>query len=208
MKKYLFLAIALLSFFASTGSKAVPIVDTGHSYTGTGGYVLSSSQWWAGKFSIDQPYLVTDVQGWIWYEVGPLGYVSGYPIPQTATAALYSDIGGVPGVQLYSSVFSVPVGNLVDWYGVTNQTWYLGIGTYWAAFEVQPLQTLSGGIAYLAPNPLSSYAIHSQANGLDWIAMQGLDIAMRVSGDNVVPIPNTAILLIPCLAFLGLRRKN
>ena len=174
------------------------IVDTGPGGPIIGGTSFGSFQWVAAEFSITDPYSVTDVHAWI-------GSVTG----GTATAALYTDSGGIPGTELFSSAFTVAAG-VNDWYGQSGLDWGVTAGTYWVAFEVRPENSLPHGVfPAFFPEPLDTYAINF---GSGYLLEEDAAFGVRVLGTvAAIPEPETYAMLLAGLAVLGFasrRRKR
>src|SRR3989338_7374321 len=105
---------------------ALFIVDTGQPTT-DGGYYLSSIQWLAAEFTLNQAYTLTGVYSWM----------GGYPTPDYATLAIYGDGGEIPDVsdELYSQSFFVSSGggSSYNWHGPSGLNLPLPAGSYWVA---------------------------------------------------------------------------
>jgi hypothetical protein len=167
----------LTSIVLNSSAFGVTIVDTGPGPDAFGGYDLSRDQWFAGKFSTSEQFIITDVKGWMastWYGDG------------TATAVIYSDGGTIPGTELFSARFTVP-GNYESistsdlWYGPSGLNWPLGSGTYWVAFEVRGGDGLDG---YM-PFPVSSFievAVYSYNRGPGYQqSSHPIEVGFRIS---------------------------
>lgn len=147
----------------------------------------SCSQSSALKLSLANSYNITGIQGYL-TGIGGGGL----------TLALYSEVNGLPGDELYSSVFSVSdltSSQGSEWAGASNVSWSVSPGDYWASFEVRSGQTYSGGLRIFTAFPLAvknesfpQWTLFGSGNG----AGDGL----VVSGNMVSPIP------VPAAAWL------
>jgi len=155
-------------------------------------------QWLAGGFTLGSDSLITGIEGRIGWDEGDL------------TLAIYSDAGNLPGSKLYSAAFHAD--RDFDWYGRDNLNWLLGAGNYWVAFELEPSQSYSGGMAGGAPNPMPREAIKSVMYGTDWEAYGPMGLGVRISGQTSgtsVPEPmSLALLGIGALGLLAQHRRR
>ena len=193
---YKFIVLAAVALLLSTNINASIIVDTGTGPIGVllPGYSLDGSQHLAGKFTTSNDYTIDSIEGWISY--------SG--INTFGTIAIYSDVGGLPGAELYSSIFE-GAGNNAQWLGVSGIALDLTAGTYWAAFEVRPEQTMSAAMPYPVTSPLSAYAYYPVYDGT-WFDGGALDFGVRIS---TIPVPAAVWLFgSGLISLIGLARKK
>ncbi len=191
------LIIGLLLFAPET--RASVLVDTGSPATTQTGAVTvcgscdtnSSAQSVALQFSLTNSYDITSIQGFLWYNT----------TPGSLTLALYSDLNGLPGTQLYASQFiddsGQPMsgfGGLVGWSGLSGINWTVSPGNYWASFEVRSGQTFFGALPFPAPIELQA-AVKNYAYP-NWNANGGAGGGLIVSGDlTPIPLPAPSYLL-------------
>jgi hypothetical protein len=195
--------VAFLLTLITSVSNAAFIVDTGAGTSSVvGGLILGEytgagiTQWLAGQFTTASRYTLVSVEGWISLsEPGTFG-----------TVAIYSDSGGLPGTELFSSTFE-GAGFDPQWLGVTGRAWDLAPGTYWAAFEVRLGQTLEAAMDDVIPNPLAAYAIATPHPELgDPYILEDLAVGIRI---GAVPLPPALFLFATgLLGLVGVARRE
>jgi len=156
---------------------------------------LDSSQWLAQQFTLNNAYSVSSVQGWM-----------GAYVPGLVTLVVYTDQSSSPGVELFSSVFSVQ-DRLNSWNGVQDMSLQLNAGTYWAAFEVGDIDGMRG---YMGGDALYQVGSFAYGHGNSWATQSNQGLGLRVEGDAfVVPVaPTVNLVLIGLLAvFVVVRPK-
>ena len=184
-------------FIASVPAYTAIIVDTG---TGSSQFDLSNYQWLSAQFTIDQPYELTDIEGYF----GTYRFGTGI-----VTLAIYDDSSGgeLPDInnERFSDTFSWPTSGPV-WSGLNGISWSLPAGTYWVSFEVRDdEETGYVAIRYNVSNPLSNYARTISAG--DWLADDSANIGVKILG-NPVPVPGALWLLgSGLIGIVGIRRK-
>ncbi len=201
MRKIAIIVLFIISFSVTGFCAITPIIDTGTNYGGTpyglfGGISTGEAYQWIGnEVTINENYTITGVEG----------FLKGSPsIPRSATVALYSDAGSLPGVELYSKAFFV--GTVDGWHGVNDVSWDLSPGTYWAAFEVRTGQSYGGVYYSSAVNPLQNYAVKDNRLGV-WHTFEG-ETALRVYAATV-PVPSSLFLFgFGLLGLVGVNRKK
>ncbi len=185
-------AIALMgsSVYAAT------IVDTGSGTAFGSTWGLSGGQFLAAEFSVTDATTITSIEGWL------------EDLGGSATIALYSDGGNVPGAELFSSGFSSTgaVGDFI-WMGLSGLSWNVSAGTYWVAYEVRAGDTYSGRMQGASTNPIITEAFY---DGVSWAQFDALDIGVRVSGDiSAVPVPAAVWLFgSGLIGLLGVARSG
>jgi len=179
--------VALLALLAAP-AQATMVVDTGYQSTNVG---IEQNFYYAGKFHIDQEYLISRVQGYLLYQSGAT----------TLTAAILNDAGSTPGTTtIWSQNFTAT--STAGWQGPSALSWYLPAGDYWVSIEVLSGSTFVGR-QYFPATALAQNAIH-RLSPPGW----GLDSAgksFQVEG-TPVPLPPTVWLLGAGLLGLGVRR--
>jgi hypothetical protein len=193
MKKLSLITVGFMLILFVSGAHAALLVDTGEDPEATKPK-LSSSQWLAGEFVLDNTSTITDIEGWMQEK------------PGTVTIAIRNDGGEVPGSEIYSQSFELvgPVFTL-EWHGISSLSWLLNPGTYWVSFEIREGSTYDGMMGRGA-NPLLNNAYYE--NGA-WVPYDGTNTPVRIQGDvGAVPIPGAIWLLgSGLIGLVGLRKK-
>lgn len=147
-------------------------------------------QYWAGQFTLTNAYTIESVSGWM----GGMA-IGGIDIK------LYADGGEVPGAELFSQSFVAATYTFAPrWENFQGLNWNVGAGTYWVAFEPQPLDMYGSGFSTTmlvgAPSPLSGYAISNEVSS-GYRAENGSTLGFRVEGTAAaVPEPESYALML------------
>lgn len=154
-------------------------------------------QYWAGEFTLTNAYTIDSVSGWM----GGMA-IGGIDIK------LYADGGEVPGAELFSQSFvAATYTSDPRWENFQGLNWSVGAGTYWVAFEPQPLDMYGSGFSTTmlvgAPSPLSGYAISNDVSP-GYRAENGFTLGFRVEGTAAaVPEPESYALMLAGLALVA-----
>jgi hypothetical protein len=199
--------LAMLGVVAS--AHAMYIVDTGPGPDTSGtptGLLLEDGARYAGEFSISEAYTISSIE-W-WGQITKTSDSGSDPL----RAVIYSDVGDVPGSQLFAATFgTTAVGGGGDfpahWFGVSGLDWLLDAGTYWVSLEHVTTLAITLNPGTLVPSadaPLGNYA--SRPPDQAWVANDTLDFAVRIS--TAVPEPTTLALLSLGLVGIGFTRRR
>lgn len=212
MKKFLLFVTICLMFAAPV--MAATIVDTGAGNSlGSGGYTLSTSQWLAAEFDLDQDYHITGLYGWM---------ANNNQTGKHFTISIYGDGGEIPDTSnlLYSNSAMISGTNgQANWEGY-DITWtdangntgqFLTAGTYWIAFELRTINYSDPYAGYMpndAPNELGNEAFNSTGS---WSEHDDLSLGVQVFG-TAAPVPEPTAMILFGFGLLGLvgvsRRKK
>ena len=181
MRSWMIALVCAAAAMPLTASAQV-LVDTGAGGDlSSGGFLLTSSQSLAGKFTLANAATLSSVQGWIG------GHAAG-----TLTAAIYSG-DYTPETLLYSDSFSMGANG---WQGVSGEHWGLGAGSYWVVFGSTGLSWMAEGV----PSPLPAYAVTRNGN---WSRQDTLNLGVRIYGASPAPEPATWALMLGGFGVVG-----
>lgn len=201
------LVIIILVSCVSTSLQAAStyVVDTGPGPPFfSEGASITSNQEIAGKFSLEHPYVITEVAGWLQQFDATYG--------GSAKARLYADLSGRPGELLFERDFALTPPNLsAGWLGPTDLSWGVGEGTYWAGFAREippPFGEVDiwwpAGAAY----SLEDVAFRSSWGSWTWYLSDERSLGLRISAIAVVPLPPALLLLGTGVAALLVNRHR
>jgi len=186
----LLLLVAGLLHFSAPAVQATYVIDTGE---GSGpAPSIHYNQYFAGFFSVDDPWYINSIQGYM-YENGSSGGV--------ISAVLY-DTGHTP---LISWNFTLADNAPLDWYGVSGLNYYLAPGSYWVGLKPSgPTPFVQGAMPTGVLHPLSNYAMIQLGT---WYTTSN-DVGFRIDG-TPVPLPGAVWLLgAGLLGLVGWRRRK
>ncbi len=192
------LALLIVLTLVSINAQAVVIVDTGGNASGTN-YILSPGQYFAGQFTTDLNYTVSDVSAF--FSSSSAGDL---------TLGIYNNSSDNVGTAVFEQSFSVAANSTAGWYGLSGLNWSLASGTYWIALIPD---SVFGGIHYgNAPSPLDDYVLGSTFAPAGWRSNDGtrydqLELGFRIE-EHTVPTPAPLALLGLGLAAFGYTRKR
>jgi hypothetical protein len=129
------MVLGIMVLCITAGTVYAYLIDTGQGATVGIGYNISSNQYLAAEFYLDQPSIITGIEGWINCST------SGNLI-----VAIYTDGGEVPGTKLHSAEFFAISQSASNWKGPTALNWNLESGTYWVAFETPTSEAAYAGM--------------------------------------------------------------
>ncbi len=204
-KNWILVLTAIVICLGATVAQADLIVDTGNpELPFESGLLLKyPEEWIAGKFTLDQAYIITQVQGLIggWRSdmAGDINAVIRAADPTNQN---------LPGKILWTASFTPTQYGQFIWQGPDALTWYLTTGSYWLAFEVPSSSNFYGVMKDNAVTPLVEYAT-SPGTGIYSEYQPNMKTGFRIYADAAaVPVPGALWLMGSGLVgLMGLRRK-
>ena len=179
MNRKLFLSLAICLLLVGTAQADLKLVDTGQPSNTTGGMGLVYPQTLLAQFVLNQPAIVTSIQGWV--NVTHAGNMS---------VQIYRDNGDVPGAFVTSQMLTVATTG-ASWVGATSLNWPLRAGTYWVGFWGSMI--FDGTMPGPAPAPLGKEG-YINPSGTPFVRADSMDIGVKING-NPVTNPNLLLLL-------------
>lgn len=179
MNRNLFLSLAISLLLIGTAQADLKLVDTGQPANATGGMSLVYPQTLLAQFVLNQPAIITSIQGWI--NVTQAGNLQ---------VQIYQDNGDVPGALVKVQMFSV-AGTGAHWVGASSLNWPLRPGTYWVGFL--GMMNFSGTMPGPAPTPLEKEG-YIPIPATPFVRADNMDIGVRIDG-NPITNPNLLLLL-------------
>ena len=190
--------VVVLMIAGSAQGASFYVVDTGPGGS-IGGLTLTTQQWLGAKITLDQPYTITSIEGWMVYT----STVFSLPV----WTVIYGDAGEVPDTSdmRFEQQFDLlPSGGAPGWNGVQGLALNLDAGDYWVAFEVRDQGAIgSGAMPPTTLQQLDDYAYWTSAGG--WTGNDSANLGIRI---GAIPEPGTASLLTLGLALLMLQRRR
>ena len=171
------LAVAGTSVSITQGAPPVIVdtgipLNTGVSFSFHGNTI--SELWWAGRFTLDQAFTLTDIS----YYLTP-------HYPGTVTVAIYAGAGvPVVGSELFRGTFRGDSSGRTDWYGISGVSWALAPGTYWIAFEARGKDDYYSVLPSEVPFPMEAVAAYRPWQG-GYVMETPEGFGVRVSGKGV-----------------------
>jgi probable HAF family extracellular repeat protein len=167
MNKFLVLmGIAALSLILAGPAPGAMILDTGPSPEYH--WMLSKTQWLAGKFTTTQAWNVGAMRG----DISTIA-------AGAVNVTIYTDASNLPGTPVFTKTFQSQPAGFKGWQGTNGFAGILAAGSYWIAFEVPASSTFDGDYGGLTP-PLSPMSPEAGKQGGPWYSAGSLNLAARI----------------------------
>ncbi|MEZ5569084.1 MAG: hypothetical protein R3E54_12195 [Halioglobus sp.] len=179
------------------------IIDTGEPIQkNAGGTLRAGVQELAGYITLDSPYTLNSIEGWM----------SGEVIVGTFNLMVLGSLDDKPNdLDVYFDSkadyrFGSPQGG---YNGVYDIDLDLASGNYWIVFGVDEFQTFRGFMPMDSPKPLENGAARGTWSNWEWRTSTGYDISLRIDAElHEISTPPTAALLVMALLLLQTRLRR
>jgi len=180
----------MITFLFCSNAFAITIVDTGAPSPLNQRSNLHQTQWLAAQFNLNQPYILTDIEGYFYASI------SGGTVKIIIYGDNETDLPDTTN-ELYIAEFSFSESDYgqTNWYGISGLNLYLDAGTYWVSFENWDSATLVAAMPRYAPLPIINEArAYDSGGSMTWTGFDELDMGLRIQATTVTESTIDAIL--------------